>query len=306
MTGERFGRLVVVETLFGYGKHHRKHCRCVCDCGNEKIIDAGALRSGATRSCGCLESESRYNRKHGKYKPGEDIGGFILVEETDKREKNQSIIWKCKCKVCGSIIEESPCTLIKNGVKSCGCDYVHPLLKDLTGMKFGYLTVESIVKRKKRKDDTYKRVVWNCICKCGNTCVVAGDMLTSGKTTSCGCRMNKSARVDMIKEYLDGKNIDNVTEKRFNDCRDIKPLPFDFYLPNHNTVIEYDGEQHYRSVNSWGGDDALEVRKKHDKIKNDYCNEHGISIIRLPYYMSNEEILHELNKLEPVTSKCPA
>lgn len=306
MNGQRFGRLLVVETLYGYGHSKIKACRCLCDCGNEKIVYASNLVKGSTQSCGCLERESRFSRKHGKYKPGQVCGGFTLIQETEKREKNSAIIWKCKCNTCGRIIEQSPSVIIKNSINSCGCDYVHPLLIDLTGQRFGLLTVESIVPRQKRKDPTYKRVMWNCICECGKHAVVSGDMLTSGRTTSCGCRMNKSAMVFLIRDYLAEKDIKFTEEYRFHDCRDKKALPFDFYLHDYNTAIEYDGEQHYKSVDLWGGDEALKVLQKHDEIKDKYCYDHNIQLIRLPYYLTADEIYKIIDELEPVTSKCTA
>lgn len=53
--------------------------------------------------------------------------------------------------------------------------------KDLTGMKFGRLTV---IERAENKNG---RVHWNCTCDCGNTCVVMSKHLISGHTQSCGC-----------------------------------------------------------------------------------------------------------------------
>ena len=66
------------------------------------------------------------------------------------------------------------------------------------------------------------------------------------------CGVNKcrtcSAKISngelLIKQYLDSRNIKYEAEKRFCDCRDKKPLPFDFYLNDFNVLIEFDGEQH--------------------------------------------------------------
>lgn len=65
--GKKFGRLVVIQNV---GKNKRNHnlYLCKCDCGNEKIICSGSIKSGNTKSCGCLTKEiaSQNNRKHGK------------------------------------------------------------------------------------------------------------------------------------------------------------------------------------------------------------------------------------------------
>ncbi|MBQ5655948.1 MAG: hypothetical protein IIV14_00755 [Bacteroidaceae bacterium] len=56
LTGQRFGRLVVIEYA-GSNNHKRAAWRCLCDCGNQKIVDSGNLRSGNSQSCGCLHNE---------------------------------------------------------------------------------------------------------------------------------------------------------------------------------------------------------------------------------------------------------
>lgn len=84
-----------------------------------------------------------------------------------------------------------------------------------------------------------------------------------------------------------GYNIDR--QHCFDECRDVNLLKFDCYLTDFNTVIEYDGENHYFPVKygtqSW--DDAIrkhEYTKKHDKIKNDFCVKNKINLIRVPYF----------------------
>jgi very-short-patch-repair endonuclease len=88
-----------------------------------------------------------------------------------------------------------------------------------------------------------------------------------------------------------------VREKSFYDCTNISrvkktikrcySLPFDFYIPNFNVCIEYDGAHHFKAVFS---QESFENRKKLDKIKNQYCEENGIKLIRIPYTMKNDEI----------------
>jgi hypothetical protein len=83
-----------------------------------------------------------------------------------------------------------------------------------------------------------------------------------------------------ISKILDEKNVKFIREKRFKDCRDKLPLPFDFYLPEYNTCIEYDGTQHYYEIKHWND---LNYVKKHDKMKNDYCEEQEINLLRIKY-----------------------
>lgn len=108
-----------------------------------------------------------------------------------------------------------------------------------------------------------------------------------------GCpQCNESKGERKIRLWLDNHNIIYETQKSFRHCRDKKPLPFDFYLPNKRTAIEFDGEQHYKAINHFGGIKAFEIRQKHDNIKNEYCKNNGISLLRIPYFKNIEEELN--------------
>lgn len=73
-----------------------------------------------------------------------------------------------------------------------------------------------------------------------------------------------------------------VREMRFHDCRDSYALPFDFYVPLLTVAIEYDG-QHFEPVEYFGGAERFEVTKRHDAIKNQYCIDNGIKLLRIKY-----------------------
>jgi len=94
-------------------------------------------------------------------------------------------------------------------------------------------------------------------------------------------RISKGEHI--IKEFLEKNKIKYVFQKRFDDCKHQKTLRFDFWLPEFMTLIEYDGEQHFISVDHWGGKQGLEERQIKDKIKNDYVSENGINLLRIPY-----------------------
>lgn len=95
-----------------------------------------------------------------------------------------------------------------------------------------------------------------------------------------------------VRQYLDKHKILYNFQKAFDDCCDIKHLPFDFYLPEYNACIEYDGEQHYRPVDYFGGEDSFKKTVMHDNIKNDYCKNNDIKLLRIPYYANVEEELN--------------
>ena len=75
---------------------------------------------------------------------------------------------------------------------------------------------------------------------------------------------------------------------KFDDCRNKNPLPFDFYLPNYNICIEFDGRQHYLPIFYFGGEKMLNYTKNNDNIKNEYCLNNNIKLVRIPYYEIND------------------
>lgn len=108
-----------------------------------------------------------------------------------------------------------------------------------------------------------------------------------------GCPIcSESKGEKSIRQWLIDNNIEFIAQKTFDDCKDKALLPFDFYLTKYNYIIEYDGEQHYKPIEYFGGEKAFLTRIKHDEIKNDYCKDNGISLLRIPYYANIEEELN--------------
>jgi len=99
-----------------------------------------------------------------------------------------------------------------------------------------------------------------------------------------GCPKCKTSKGENeIIKYLDLHKIDYIHQKKFDGCKYKTQLPFDFYLPDYNMCIEYDGIQHSEMIEYFGGEKAFELRKKKDKIKTKYCREKGIVLERITY-----------------------
>lgn len=99
-----------------------------------------------------------------------------------------------------------------------------------------------------------------------------------------GCISNRESFGERrIKEILEQENVEYEQEKKFTNCKNIRPLPFDFYLPELNLCIEYDGELHFIPSKLYGGQKALNRIKKHDSIKTKWCNENKIELLRITY-----------------------
>jgi len=114
-----------------------------------------------------------------------------------------------------------------------------------------------------------------------------------------GCPICKESKGEKkIRLFLNNKKFIFIIQKMFNNCKNKNPLPFDFYLPNDNLCIEYDGIQHFKKNEFFGGIDGFNKLKKNDQIKNLYCEKNNIDLIRISYqdYNNIENILK--NKLE--------
>lgn len=107
-----------------------------------------------------------------------------------------------------------------------------------------------------------------------------------------GCKICKNSKGELkIINWLKNNNIQFESQKQFDDCKNILPLKFDFYLPDQNMVIEFDGDQHKKPNKFFGGVVGFQYRKKNDKIKDQYLKEKSIEILRISYqYLRNNKI----------------
>lgn len=117
------------------------------------------------------------------------------------------------------------------------------------------------------------------------------------------CSASESRGEREIRHVLENNHINFKQEHSFVDCRDKNPLPFDFYLPDYNILIEYQGVQHYEVIKRFGGLEGFKLREKHDQIKCKYCLLNNITLIIIPYWEFNNitQILNqELNLHEDI------
>jgi very-short-patch-repair endonuclease len=128
------------------------------------------------------------------------------------------------------------------------------------------------------------------------TCNIHGDFSQKMSHHLCGigcpsCRFSKGET--KIHNWLSSNNIQFIPQYKFEDCKNIRKLLFDFYLPSQNLCIEYDGEQHFKQKEYTGKKCNLEYIQKNDSIKNLFCESNGIELLRIPYnkYRKIEEIL---------------
>lgn len=206
-----------------------------------------------------------------------------------KSDKDKRLYANCECE-CGTKKPVLVKNLVKNLSKDCGCGRKKTVgelfSKDLTGQKFGKLFVlESLEYRSKTGHKLYR-----CLCDCGNEIILQTNLLTTHHTSSCGCLLSYYNMY--IKQLLIENNIKHKSE--YTVIINGSMYRFDFYLPQYNLCIEYDGKQHFEPVRYYTQSDeemkhTFEETQKRDNIKNNYCKDNNINLLRIPYW-ENENI----------------
>ena len=183
LTGMTFSRWAVLELDGKRGA--QRYWKCACICGKTKNVCGASLKSGASRSCGCLIGDSRRAKTFDLI--GKRFGRLTVISLNDFNGGNAR--WLCVCD-CGKekiIIGRS---LTKGMTTSCGCYGDEQRKKatfiDLTGERFGKLVVNHF------SYSIGTNYLWNCTCDCGNTKDINKSSLRRGLTNSCGCEQGHS------------------------------------------------------------------------------------------------------------------
>ncbi len=97
------------------------------------------------------------------------------------------------------------------------------------------------------------------------------------------CNKSISAGERKFKKLLEKNNITYIHQHKYDDCKYKNKLKFDFYLNDYNIIIEVDGLGHFKPIPYFGGEEKFKENKIRDGIKNKYCKDNNIPIIRIPY-----------------------
>lgn len=239
--------------------------------------------------------------------PGTIFGEWTVLQKTENRTSDRNVLYLCRCS-CGIEREVASSSLRQGKSKSCG----HARMRNMTearkkqceeirssiiGKRFGRLVVTGLSDKK----DQFNHKFVTCKCDCGSVIETTKSKLESGHTSSCGCIKSKGE--EKISEILTNLEISFSKEVRFTDCRDKKPLPFDFGLywkGKLKGLIEYNGNIHYEGFHSkWDTKGHLEKLQKHDRMKVEYCKRNNIPLLVIPYTEQNirASILEFWNKI---------
>lgn len=215
--------------------------------------------------------------------------GCWKVIERDKNPKSKSheTFWLCECQRCGNVASVRATDLKKEprSCNNCKGSVIQDIMaeKGLTsykiGDRYGLLTI--IGREPMRNNHTYV----TCKCDCGNIISVRLAHLKGqchGRTISCGCAKRSSGEIK-IEQCIQDYNY---------QCQYIIPelskfMPFDFAIFKNGQLyclIEYDGEQHYRAIDHFGGEEQYKLQQENDKRRDQFCSEYNLKLIRVPYY----------------------
>lgn len=195
---------------------------------------------------------------------------------------------KIKCNTCKQIFSQSP----QKHLNGQGCPYCHG--------KYLKTTEQFLNEIKSKRGDAYDyslveyKGAWKKVKIICNKCHKEFLQTPTAHLSGNGCPYcNLSKGEEEIRKILVNKNIIFEQQKTFKECKDKRLLPFDFYLPEYNTCIEFQGIQHYEISEFFGGETTFKIRQKHDQIKKDFCKKNNIVLLEIKY---SDNIKSKLNE----------
>ena len=233
----------------------------------------------------CRHREGRLITNDGFKKHLKEVVGDEYIPLTEYTGATNKVVFKHK--VCGNVFEMRPNNIF-NGQRCPHCfgtpkktdeDFKQEVY-DLVGDEYTFL--DKYVNAR-----TKLRVRHN---ECGSIYKVRPDDFIHG----CRCPYCNSPKGEtVISKVLDTLNLSYETQQTFNDLKDKTYLSYDFYIPDQNILIEYQGIQHYQPVDIFGGETQFKTQQKHDKMKLDYAKNHGYNLILVPY---TEDTFYKIKK----------
>lgn len=269
-------------------------------CGNEYEVSPNKFRSG--RKCPfCANKMRSIKRQKTKEVLQKELNEYYGKEEytilSDEIGKNlDKIKVRHNCEYCGYNEFESTPNYLKQGkgCQVCGGNHNIISFKHDFYNKYGKDNFE-ILNNEYPGYDGQLDIKCN---KCGYINHRTPRWLMLTQTTNCLCKNcdSNSLSEKIIENYLLENNIQYEREVSFDNLIYKLPLRFDFkiYINNSFILLEYDGIQHFKSIEYWDGEKGFEERKIRDDIKNSFCKENNIKLYRISY---KDDILETLKKI---------
>lgn len=264
----------------------RLKVNCKCKCGNEWSTAIEYLLSG--QGCAICNRKKHSHDEYIQmvYNVNENIK--ILSEYTTLED---NITYKCKCgnihtKNARQILRNPSCPKCANNIKKTTEQFIKEM-ENINSKIFiigEYINAETPIEY---------------ICDCGKYHKASPSVLLQGHR--CGhCNMSKPEQE--FANCLETNEIKYEYDYKIKECLHKNMLKFDFWLPKYATLVEIDGEHHYKPVNFRGiSDERAKERHEYcvemDSIKNEFCNSHNIVLIRIPYWNFSKEYYNKIIQL---------
>lgn len=198
------------------------------------------------------------------------------------------------CLKCSGEISKTAHSLLENGCKTCSLNEIN---SQQFYEKLNNIFGEDIISESDYINSNTKMKFYKRSCN-HHFCITPNHLLDRQNCPKC----NKSIGEQRIEKFLIKNNIEYVEQKSFDDLRGIKNglLPYDFYLPQYNLLIEFQGEQHDHPIEHFGGEEKFKIQQEHDHKKRVYSKLHNFQLLEIWYYDINqiEEILKQALGLE--------
>jgi len=290
------------ELISNYYKNQKTPLTLRCYCGQEYTTNYMILSMGCSYKCPICTNKQRSDRFSLTYK---EVKSWIESETELKLLSDNYINNSKKLKLLCSCGEEYKSTLnsLRSG-KSLKCNKCTNQTRS-KNQAHDYEYVKSWIENNtnlKLLASEYKNYnsKLNVRCSCGELYKTKLATLKKGQALNCPkCNHGLSYAELETDKILSKYGINFEREYRFEDCKYKSLLPFDFYLIDLKTCIELDGEHHFKVVQFGGTKDQAEEEFKHriikDSIKNKFCQDNNIKLIRIPYWNFDkiEEILKD-------------
>lgn len=271
-----------IEILSKYEKDNIKvKCKCKI-CGFDwDATPSNLLRGKGCKQCHFTKLQKIHTKSH------EDF-----VQEVYNVNKNIKLLSKysgiknkvkCECLIHGTQFDIGAGHLLRG---ETGCKECIKIKNHLSGLKSHEQFVKELFDINKnievigKYDGAKNNIEVKCL-KCGHIWnPVAGSLLSGFGCPN--CRISKGE--EKIEEYLNKNNLMFEQQKKFSDLKNKLPLSYDFYLPDYNLLIEYQGQFHDGTTSMVDKDKYFERQQINDNLKRNYAKNNNYNLLEIWYY----------------------
>ncbi len=268
--------------------HYDEPIDILCSCGEKYSISLRRFNAGKNTCDKCSNRGIQWNN--------ELVKEYIISQGSEyinQKYINIDTLMEFKCQRCGETYYVSFYNYRKHNKFYCNdCSF------EISGEKqrYSYEEVYNMIEETGCHliSDTYIKNTQLLEIECGlchEIFTTSWAIFKSKKVKACSdCNGKTSAGERIFMDLLDKYKIDYIHQHSYPDCKHMNLLKFDFYLPLFKTIIEIDGRFHREIKEGLGGKEEFELTKLRDKIKNTYCRDNNIPLIRIEYNDQQEDI----------------